>query len=156
MTVTKDEISRFETSEFIFEKNTIRLRRNDFIYQELPLQSVSQITIRTGKRLKRWLVTLLLGAGLLAFVVFDVVRIAAILMNPEGFHMYIERLLIPFFPAVIGTYSVVIALRKTRVMIVSAEGKSYYLELHELIKKQEYDSFVKTLAAAFPALHSSE
>lgn len=153
---TQDISTRFETSEFIFESDSIRLRRNDLIYEEIPLQSVSKITIRTGKRLKRWLVTLLLGAGLLTFVVFDVVRLVTILMNPEGFHMYIERLLIPFIPVVIGTYSVIIALRKTRVMLVNAAGKSHYLELHDLIKQHQYDSFVKTLSASFPALQVSE
>ena len=49
----------------------------------------------------------------------------------------------------LGAYSIIIALRNTRVMIVRADDKSHYLSLRDLVKQKQLDAFLMHMQSQY-------
>jgi hypothetical protein len=145
-----DNLYKYETDQFGMSDKSIHLLRNRFNYKSIDFTDINSIKIQRGRDLKNWLWVLLVGCGLLSFVVYDVLHIFNIFSDSRTYVIYIERLLIPLFPLVLGVYSVVISLRKSMVMIVQSGTKNYYFSLRSLTKANEYNGFKIAIKERFP------
>ncbi len=141
-----------QTSEFGLSNEGVHLLRNNYNYKTISFLTITHMEIKEGKDLKNWLFVLSLGFALLAFALYDMYQIYGIYNDPGTYKIYIERLLVPFFPMVLGGYSVVIALRNSTILTFESEGKSYHLTLRALSKNNVMDEFTRELRSNYPGL----
>jgi hypothetical protein len=151
--ITKPQRSyTFQTNDFALSEEGIHLLRNNYNYRTVSFLVITHMEIKRKKDMKNWLFILSLGVALLAFVGYDVNKICSIYNDPGTYEIYIERLLIPFFPLVLGAYSVTIALRNSIVLTFESETKKYHLTLRALSKDNVLDEFTKELRLNYPGL----
>ena len=143
----------FQTNQFGISTDTIDLLRNRFPYKSIPINSITSIDIKKGKDLKNWWWVLAIGLALTLYALWDITQILGILSDKHTHVVYVERLVIPAIPLMLGLYSIIIASRNTKVMIIKSNDKSYYLSLRELVKQQQFDPFVSHLQAKFAGVN---
>lgn len=143
-----DNQYNFETDQFGLSKDSIHLLRNRYNFKTIDFDKIDSIEIKNGKDLKNWILVLLIGLGLLCFVFYDLIRIYE--YYQESYIIYIERLLIPLFPFLLGVYSVIISFRKSQIMIVSHGNKKFYLSLRQLVKSNTFEQFNLTIKDYYP------
>jgi hypothetical protein len=141
----------FKAERFAISEGNLHLLRNEFNYETIPMESINTIEVRDGKDLKNWWWVLFVGIALTGYALWDVFYILFILNDPETYMIYVERLVLPVIPMALGIYSIYIALRNTRVMVVKNTSKSYYLSLRELVKRQQFLEFIEYMKKAHPA-----
>jgi hypothetical protein len=125
-------------------------------YEFMPLTSIRSINIRKGKDLKNWWWVLIIGLALAGYGIFDILQIFGILNDEETHTIYVQRLVLPVIPLLLGLYSIYISMRNTQVMMVNTDKKKYRFSLRELVKKKEYNSFCKFLQQANIAWKKSD
>ncbi len=144
----------FETEQFGLSKSSIHLLRNRFNYKTIDFVNIDSVVIKKGKELKNWVWVLIVGLGLLIFVMFDLIRIYE--YYQESFVIYIERLLIPFFPLLLGLYSVMLSFRSSQIMIVKNGNKKHHLSLRKFIKSNNYKDFIVFIREHYPSVRFEE
>ncbi|MBO9198754.1 MULTISPECIES: hypothetical protein [Niastella] len=130
----------FKGERFGISEGRLHLLRNEFNYETIPMDSISAIEVRDGKDLKNWWWVLIVGLALIGYALRDLYYIFFLF---GLWRIDVERVLIIVLPMALGVYSIFIALRNTRVMIVKSTSKSYYLSLRELVKRQQFIEFVE-------------
>jgi len=140
----------FQAEKFAISEGNLHLLRNGFNYETIPFDSVTSIEVRDGKDLKNWLWVLFVGGALTGYALWDVFHILFILNDPNTHRIYVERLVIPVIPMALGVYSIYIAIRNTRVMIVKSASKTWYLSLRELVKSQQFLEFTAYMKTNHP------
>jgi hypothetical protein len=144
----------FQAEKFALTDDSLHLLRNGFNYETIPLHAIESIEIRDGKDLKNWLWVLFIGLALTIYALWDVFQILFILNDENTHHIYVERLLIPIIPFSLGVYSIFIALRNTRVMIVKASAKTYYLSLRHIVNNKQFIEFTGYLKQIYPTFQN--
>ncbi len=143
---------KFETEQFGITEISLNLLRNRFNYLSIDFKDINSITIEKGNDLKNWLLVLIIGLGLLSYVVYDLISMYIFFTNNDGGVIYIERLLMPLFPLLLGIYSVIISFRKALIMKVHVKKKRFYFSLRDLTKKGIYSDFVKEIKIIYPEI----
>lgn len=144
----------YETDQFGISEKSIHLLRNRFNYHTIDFGNVQSLMIRKGMEHKNWVLILTIGIGLLTFVLIDTLEIYNRWYTARV--IYIERLLIPLFPLLLGLYSVAISIRKSMIMVVQDEKKRYYLSLRQLTREKQYEAFAKDIKDLFPSARIGE
>ena len=137
----KGRTYKFETEHFAVSDTGVHLLRSRFNYETIGFETIKAVDIKGGKELKNWRWVLFIGVALIAFVVFDLYQIYQLFISDGTFVIYVERLLIPLFPLLVGGYSIIISLRSTVVFTFKTDKKSYYLSLRELVKDNSLERF---------------
>ncbi|WP_321306476.1 hypothetical protein [Marinifilum fragile] len=132
----------FEGEKFGLSEKSIHLLRNRYNYKTIDLDDVDSITIEKGKDLNNWAWVLFIGVMLLAFVAYDSLKILNLYSDENTHVIYLERLLVPLFPFVLGIYTVIISLRNSKVMRMYVGSKKYHFSLRRIIKADSYDEFI--------------
>lgn len=132
----------FEAEKFGLSEKSIHLLRNRYNYKTIDLEDVDSITIAKGKDLNNWAWVLFIGVMLLAFVAYDSLKILNLYGDENTHVIYLERLLVPLFPFVLGIYTVIISLRNSKVMRMYVGSKKYHFSLRRIIKADNYDEFI--------------
>jgi hypothetical protein len=137
-----NQLYSFSTTYFGLSSQGIHLLRNGYNYKTIGFEDITSMEIRNGWEMKNWLWVLLVGVLLAGYGIFDIFQIIGLLNNPTVHDIKIQRLLIPVFPLLLGVYSIVVALRTTRIMEVKCKDKTHYFSLRELIKSNQLSLFV--------------
>lgn len=132
----------FEAEKFGLSNKSIHLLRNRYNYKTIDLKDVDSIIIEKGKDLNNWAWVLFIGVILLAFVTYDLLKILNLYGDENTHVIYLERLLIPLFPFVLGIYTVIVSLRNSKVMRMHVGSKKYHFSLRRIIKANSYDKFI--------------
>jgi hypothetical protein len=143
----------FQTSHFAIDSTSIHLLRNHFPYKTISLSEIKSIDIKKGKDIKNWWWVLAIGLALTLYALWDVTQIFGILQDKNTFKIEVERLVLPAIPLMLGLYSLYIASRNSKIMIIKTIDRSYYLSLRDLIKQQQYDPFISLLQSKFPGVN---
>lgn len=138
----------FETREFGISTEGIHLLRSGYNYKTYAFAHISQVTLKRGKEMNNWLLLLLIGLGLTGFAIWYTVRMWIILTTHHVPWVYIEELLVPLFPLLLGSYAIYTSLRNAVVLrIVTTDGKTDKLSLKSLQKSgqlQQLQIFLQT------------
>jgi hypothetical protein len=142
----------FQTDDFALSEGSLRLLRNGFNYKTIPLTDIQSMEIRKGKELKNWLWVFTIAIGLIGFAVYDTIRIFIMYFDPNINRIYIERVVIPVLPYVLGIYSLFISLRTRTILIVKSEGYNNRFSLRNIEEQKQLDSFMDFLLGDYPSL----
>jgi hypothetical protein len=141
---------KFQAEKFALTDDQLHLLRNGFNYEVIPLSTVTAIEVQDGKDLKNWWWVLSIGIALCGYAFWDILQIILMLRDDDTYSIYAQRLVIPIIPMALGIYSIRIALRNTRVMIVKTGTKSYYFSLRDIIKRNQFLAFAEYLKVVYP------
>jgi hypothetical protein len=135
----------FFTAQFGLSPEGIHLLRNGYNHTTVVFKDITDIEVRSGMEMKNWIWVLIVGIVLAGYGLLDIAKVFNIFNDSSTTRIHIERIVVPLFPLLLGIYSIVIAFRKTKVMIVKTNDKSYYLSLREIIKSNQLNYFLDEL-----------
>jgi hypothetical protein len=151
-----EELYKYETSEFGLSSDAIHLLRSRFSYKTLKISEIDSIEIKRGKDHKNWLLVLSFGLGLFLFSIYYIVALISVFNNVNTKVIYVEQILLPLFPFLLGTYTTIISLRNTTIMKVDIQNKTYYFSLRGLIKNKSYNDFILDIKLLHPTIKVHE
>jgi hypothetical protein len=132
----------FETREFGISDNGIHLLRSRFNYETVHFDQVDSLTIEKGKELNNWIVILIIGLGLVAFSLYYSLRLFNIIDNNEVNVIYIEEILVPLIPFMLGGYCLYSSTRKGTILrLKTIKNKTDKFPLRELEKDNRIGQF---------------
>ncbi|MCG8697236.1 MAG: hypothetical protein MI922_04220 [Bacteroidales bacterium] len=135
---------KFKAEKFAIDDKGFHLLRNEFNYQSFDFTAIDNVKLVRGFDLKNWIVVATVGILLIGFAIYDIIQIVGIVLNPEGV-LYIERLIIPILPFLLGIYSLSISFRKATVLKIELNSKKHYFSLRKLEKTGEVENLISYL-----------
>jgi hypothetical protein len=136
----------FETREFGISDHGIHLLRSRFNYETIEFNQVDSVTIEKGKELNNWIVILILGLVLVSFSVWYSLRLFNIIGNNEVNRIYIEEILVPLIPFMLGGYCLYSSTRNGTILRVrTIKNKAEKFPLKELDKENKLRPFQEFL-----------
>jgi hypothetical protein len=137
----------FETREFGVSDVGIHLLRSRFNYQTIEFNQIDSLTIERGKELNNWIAILIIGLALVTFSVYYSLRLFNIIDNNEVKVIYIEEILIPLIPFMLGGYCLYSSTRNGTILrirtINNGANKFPLKELETDNKVQPFQDFLK-------------
>lgn len=134
----------YETTEFGLSDEGIHLLRSRFNYETIPFSDVQSITIERGKELNNWIPILLFGGALVTVSIFYILRALHVVGNHEVSVIYIEQIIIPFIPLLLGCYCLYSSPRNGTILRVkTVKNKNDKFPLKEIEKTESLLDFQK-------------
>lgn len=135
----------FETREFGLSDKGIHLLRSRFNYDTYNYSDIDTISIEKGKELNNWVIILALGLCLTSFSIWYSLRLFDILDNNEVNVIYIEEIIIPLIPFMLGLYCLYSSTRNGIILRVKTSKKANKFSLKEIEKLNKLEDFKKIL-----------
>lgn len=137
----------FETREFGVSDDGIHLLRSRFNDKTIEFGQVDSLTIEKGKELNNWIAILIFGLGLVSFSVYYSLRLFNIINNNDVNVIYIEQILVPLIPFMLGGYCLYSSTRNgtiLRVKTIKEKADKFPLkELEKDNKIRQFQDFLK-------------
>ena len=127
----------FETDRFALSDEGVHLLRSGYNYKTLAYPDIRRATLKKGVAIKNWLLVLLLGVGLISFAVYQAAHLYHLFMDPNTHKVYIESILLPVLPLLLGNYCIYISLKRTTILKVKYRGGKTKLPLGELVSHND-------------------
>jgi len=138
-----DRLYTFETDQFGINDEGIHLLRSKYNYKSIVTGEIEFIELIRGKEFVNWVFILLIGIVMLVFGLYYGLSLFDFFNSSNGGRIYIEELLVPFFPICIGIYMVYVSFRTTMILKVQLKNKKFQLSMRPLIKEGKYEEFEK-------------
>ncbi|MGB3849294.1 MAG: hypothetical protein WA958_04955 [Tunicatimonas sp.] len=133
----------FETEEFGLSDEGVHLLRSRYNYDTIAYQQIMNVRIEKDKELNNWLAILIIGIGFLVFSVYYAIKMYLAIQGNHVRTIYIEYLLVPVIPFMLGGYCVYAATRSSKVLkIRTTKDKRKKLSLASVEKQGTIDEFV--------------
>ncbi len=136
---------KFSTREFGISDTGIHLLRSNFNYRTINFKDITSLEIGRGRLIRNWLFVFIFGLSLIAFSIYYAFGLIDVFNDPSVKRIYIEELLVPFLPALLGGFCIYSASKKGIVMKIQHNGKKSSYSLEGIIKNNQYDEFVDYL-----------
>ena len=134
---------QFSNKSFGLSDEGFHLLRNGFNYQTIAWSDVVSTQIKKGNSLKNRPLLLVLGASMVAFAIYYVLRIVLFFQSEAGGTFFIQELLIPIFPLLVGGYMLVAALKTE--LIIELRAKKVYKSALKGIDENDVQSLTAYL-----------
>jgi hypothetical protein len=141
---------QFETNNFGLNSEAIHLLRNRFNYKSIPLKDIDKLSIKKGPDINNWLIALLVGLSLISFALYETVTLIEMFYSEDVHVIYVQRIILPFLPALIGIYLLVLSLRRTTILQIMYGSEKHQFSLMEIIKKDSLENFISHLKLVVP------
>jgi len=140
----------YETTEFGLSDQGIHLLRSRFNYETIPFADIETATIEKGKELNHWIAILSFGIILVAIALFYILRAMHVVGNHEVRVIYIEQIVIPVIPLLLGGYCLYSSTRNGIVLrIKTASNKNEKFPLKEIEKANDLSGLQQYLKDRF-------
>lgn len=141
----------FETSTFGLSDQGIHLLRNRFNYETFEFSDIDTLMVYRGKELKNWLVILIIGVVFITSSIWYTLRLYSLIDNNEVNSIYIEELIVPIIPLMLGFYCLYASTKNgTMLNIKTIKNKTDKLPLKELEKSDMLNEFKDLLKEKLP------
>jgi hypothetical protein len=124
----------FELTDFALSDIGIHLLRNRYNYKTVAYHDLDKVQIKRGTESKNSLLSLFIGIALLSISVFKCISLYQDFNNPTVYTIYIESILLPLFPALVGFYLVYVCIKRGLILQVEQGSIRYKLRLKEIEK----------------------
>ena len=133
----------FESEKFGLADDSLHLLRSRFSYQTFHYDEVKSIVIENGKQVERWMVLLIMGVGMSAFSLYFGYVVFGAFYSREITRIYIEELIVPIIPFVLGFICIYAGLRNGPTMKVEfRDAPSIRFPLGGSKKRGELDALI--------------
>ena len=124
----------FQTDLFGVNEDGFHLLRSGYNYKSYTFESINKITIKKGRLVRNWMLLLSFGIFFSAVGLYSAGKVFYEYYFANNFHrFYIEQIIFPVLPTVVGIFSIYQSLRIGPVIEISSEqgSKSFPLKLSE-------------------------
>ncbi|MBX2844341.1 MAG: hypothetical protein KTR26_21425 [Flammeovirgaceae bacterium] len=136
----------FENKYFGISDQGIHLLRNRFNYNTFQNSELEELRIEKGKLINNWIVVFIIGTIFIGFSLFYSIQLFELLTSDQFFRIYIEEILVPVIPFLLGIYAAYASLKTGPVLkIILRGGKTNSFPLTDLKKENKIDEFVELL-----------
>ena len=135
----------FETPDFGLSHTGLHLLRSGYNYKTINYYDIQEASLKRAVAVKNWLLVLAIGFALISVAVYQAVHVYNLFMNPEVYTVYIESIVLPVLPLLLGNYCIYIALKKTAVLQVSHSEGRIKLALKDIIQNEQADQLAAFL-----------
>jgi hypothetical protein len=101
---------------------------------------LERAVIKRGAEIKNSLLSFIIGVALLSFSVLKGISLYHDFNDPTVHMIYIESILLPLFPALIGLYLVYASFKKGPILQVEQGNVRYKLRLRETQKNNQTEN----------------
>lgn len=137
----------FETPDFGLSDSGLHLLRSGYNYQTINYYDIQEATLKRAVVIKNWLLVLIIGIALISVAVYQAAHVYNLFTDPEVYTVYIESIVLPVLPLILGNYCIYVALKKTTVLQVIHPGGKTKLSLKNIVRNQQADQFTTFLQA---------
>jgi hypothetical protein len=137
----------FELTDFALSNKGIHLLKNRYNFKTIGFHDVDSIILKKGAETKNIVLCLVIGISLLVFAFFQAIGIYESINDPTVNRIYIEGIILPFLPAMIGGYCIYISLKKAPILYVKSGKEKHRLRLKEVIKNNKIEELKLYLRA---------
>lgn len=127
----------FETRQLGISEEGFHLLRNRFNYQTIEYTDAIQVTIQRGKEVNNWVLLLIFGVAVLSFSIYYTAALMVAWINHEINHIYVEEIVVPVLPALIGAYCIFAAFRKGTIIIIKTGSQTHRYPLRDLVDSKK-------------------
>lgn len=113
----------FKDRHLGLSSESVHLLRNGYNHTTIPWSDISSAEIDRGNVLKNKRLLLIIGLGLVGLAINLTIQLISNYLNDSVRIFYIEGILVPLFPFLIGGYSIYAVVRKEPVIIFRGEKK---------------------------------
>jgi hypothetical protein len=135
-----------ESKDFALSPEGVHLLRNRFNYKTLDFYDIDKATFTRAAETKHVLLTLIVGALLVAFAVYQTISVYEDFQDPSVYRIYIESIILPVLPLLVGLYCIYIAVKKVPLLIIELKSEKYKLSLRDIIsdgRMQVLETYLK-------------
>ena len=129
----------FEATDFALSNKGVHLLRSRYNYRTIEYESIEKATIKRGSEINNVIVVFVLGIGLVAFALFQSLSVIALFKNPDVHVIYIESIVLPVLPGLLGFYLIYIATKKGPILIIETSKKKQKLRLRDFMKNNSME-----------------
>jgi hypothetical protein len=97
--------------------------------------------VGSGTEIKRGVLVLMLGMGLVCFACYQSRWVIGLFTDPGVYHIYIESIILPLLPACVGVYCIYIALRKGPILTLKEGRQTHRLRLRDMVRNGQVAAF---------------
>ncbi len=126
----------FEATDFALSIQGVHLLRSGFNYKTIEYVDIDRATIKRTREIKNVFFSMIFGFFLLAFAILQTLNVTNAFNNPNVHTIYIESIILPLFPGLLGIYLVYIANKKGLILIIETGRKSQKLRLRTFVKNK--------------------
>lgn len=138
-------IYSFESTDFALSDKGIHLLRSGYNYKTIEYNMVDKATIKRGAEINNVNLCLVIGICLFGFAIMQTRLVINLFNDPSVTKIYIESIVLPVLPGLVGIYLVYIAVKKGIVLIIETGSKEYKLRLRDFIKDNTKEKVIKYL-----------
>jgi hypothetical protein len=142
---------QFQFEDFALSEDGIHLLRNRFNFKTIKYADVKLASVKNTTEIKNAPIVMILGIAMVCFAFYQTRWVIGLFNDPKVYHIYIESIVLPIIPAVLGVYCIYIAARKGPVLLLDEGAKKHKLRLRAVIKNNLVDDFEKYLAGQLGA-----
>lgn len=122
-----------ESKDFALSPRGVHLLRKRFNYKTIGFYEIHKATFSRAADTKNVVLTLTAAILFVAFAVYQTIGVYEDFHNPSVHHIYIESILLPVFPLLLGLYCFYIAVKKVPLLIIELSSEKYKLNLQDVI-----------------------
>lgn len=137
---------QFETREFGISEKGIYFLRNRYNYKTVEFKKIERLIIERGKELNNWFLILIVGLILVFFSLYYSLKLFQVFNNDEINRIYIEEILIPVLPLMLGGYCIYASTKNCTILrIITIDKKGKKFPIKEIERKGELKVFTEFL-----------
>lgn len=136
----------FQTDEFGLDDCAIHFLRNRYRYHTVNLSTAS-VRVDRGADIRNWQLMLAFGLALVLFGLWYCWRLAVVTQSGEVSRIYIEEIVLPVLPVLLGVFASYMALRRGPVLVVQEQvGRPRTVSLREIEKSGRLERLLSLLS----------
>ena len=124
----------FQAKDFALSQQGVHLLRNRFNYNNVDFNDINKASITRAVETNNVVLTLIAGALLLAFAIYQSIGVYEAFYDPSTHIIYTESISVIVFPLLLGFYCIYISVKKIPVLIVEVKSKKHKLILKDVVK----------------------
>ena len=126
----------FESTDFALSMQGVHLLRSGFSYKTIDYPDIDKATIKRTREIKNVTLSMTFGFLLLGFAILQTLYVINIFNDPNVHTIYIESIILPLFPGLVGIYLTYIANKKGLILIIETGHKCQKLRLGDFVKNK--------------------
>jgi hypothetical protein len=128
-----------QSKDFALSAQGVHLLRNRFNYKTINYNDVHKATFARAVETKNVVLTLIAGILFVGFAVYNAIGVFENFHNPAVHRIYIESIVLPVLPLLLGLYCIYIAVKKVPSLIIELESQKHTLSLEDIYKAGEIE-----------------
>jgi hypothetical protein len=125
-----------QSKDFALSAQGIHLLRNRFNYKTINYDDVRKATFARAAETKNVVLTLIAGVLLVAFAMYNAIGVYENFHDPKVHRIYIESIVLPVLPLLLGLYCIYTAVKKVPSLIIELENQKHTLSVQDIYKAE--------------------